>query len=945
MHHRAIFYRLTRHPSNSLKRQCTQIGPGNLFNRSWVGISTASRTSGTRMLVNILAIPNAPGFASAPLRASSSAAPGSSFSEALATSTSALPDDATAAVAVPSSASDPANSGSASTSTGPGVSDNSDLGNQAMPGTSANAKAAPNYIGAAISASDSISKFGAKTLSRAATNSVKADAKARADFRQQSVPKASANTRVAQAVAGLPQLAPNFVSLGTKPVLSDSPLSTFPPATGSAESSGSSAGSPTASTGALSGTTPAAVSTSLASAPLTLQSGSTVSLLPDAPSIAEAASHSSETGTKLDDSIATTSDFINAPATGLAPQTSTSALAAQDASLLPTMPLQIASPLQNSSSAPIASPSPIVSSRTPYAASSTGLPASAWQITGSLASPGSKGNMANRSGEAIPTGAPNPIGETENAGGSGEAESANVNVNVGAPRFSVATGQSNTNITGLPLPPLASNPAAAAIIGEGDDAANTAVASASSSNLSSPNFSPNLSSPNPIELPDQGSDKALSDNASRVQPGPLAPSSTTLPAPESVVASVVASGSSPASPKVFSEGYVLAPKISELSPPNPAASATAVASLNRGDLFDMREQMSSIANIKSGLAPNTDEKGHTGAPRDSDKSSSASMANKSAIPAELSSTDASVSGSDAPLDSYSVGTSRVNTGSPGSTLALSDEDAQASFAAVGANALTAAGSSGSPAANPSDPSAAIPQSVSLPIGSRSSAAVNSAASLPSSSLQSAALSSSIASSGSPAPARDPAGNPFPVIPPPSPGVAASAVPEKSGAPPELPPAHQMLDSAPVSSDDSTLASPGAHLPSDPGALQMHLGVHTNAFGNVEIHTVVEQSQVGVAIHGDRDLARWFDSEVGGLETGLKGQHLNLAALDFSSNRSGMQTGSGFQHGQPRQNFSQNQGSYPAAASNGAATVEPVPESDSIAELPFRGTEARVSILA
>ena len=124
----------------------------------------------------------------------------------------------------------------------------------------------------------------------------------------------------------------------------------------------------------------------------------------------------------------------------------------------------------------------------------------------------------------------------------------------------------------------------------------------------------------------------------------------------------------------------------------------------------------------------------------------------------------------------------------------------------------------------------------------------------------------------------------------SPAIAVSAPPpngemptasEKSAAP-ELAPAHQMLDSAPLPpAGDAVPAALAAHLAADSATLQMHLGIHTTAFGNVEIHTVIEQSQVGVAIHGDRDMAHWFNSEVDTLETGLKGQHLNLTGVNFS----------------------------------------------------------------
>ena len=193
---------------------------------------------------------------------------------------------------------------------------------------------------------------------------------------------------------------------------------------------------------------------------------------------------------------------------------------------------------------------------------------------------------------------------------------------------------------------------------------------------------------------------------------------------------------------------------------------------------------------------------------------------------------------------------------------------------------------------------------------------------------------------------DAASNVSLAVPSPAPGAPGPATPDKSGASSPLPPAHQMLDSAPAAfANAPARISPSAHLPSDPAALQMHLGVHTNAFGNVEIHTIVEQSQVGVAIHGDRDLARWFNSEVGGLETGLKNQHLNLAGVDFSSNRSGVQTATSFQHGQPRQDLPQNPHTYVAASTSGAMAPAPVRESDLIPALPVQGPEPRVSILA
>jgi hypothetical protein len=154
--------------------------------------------------------------------------------------------------------------------------------------------------------------------------------------------------------------------------------------------------------------------------------------------------------------------------------------------------------------------------------------------------------------------------------------------------------------------------------------------------------------------------------------------------------------------------------------------------------------------------------------------------------------------------------------------------------------------------------------------------------------------------------------------------AASPSPVTSDAAPELPKAHQMLDSA----TPAPLAVPAAPVAPDPAAdaqmnAQMHLGMRTDAFGAVEIHTVVQQSQVGITVHNDRDIARWFSSEVPGLESGLSKSHLNLTAVDFDNGRSGVQTATSFQQGQPRQSFSQTPGSAYAASEDQDAAPESV----------------------
>jgi hypothetical protein len=156
--------------------------------------------------------------------------------------------------------------------------------------------------------------------------------------------------------------------------------------------------------------------------------------------------------------------------------------------------------------------------------------------------------------------------------------------------------------------------------------------------------------------------------------------------------------------------------------------------------------------------------------------------------------------------------------------------------------------------------------------------------------------------------------------------ASAPVPQGSSAPaPVLPQAHQMLDSAPAPPTvPATPIAPGSAADLQMNG-QMHVGVRTDAFGAVEIHTVVQQSQVGITVHADRDIARWFSSEVPGLESGLNNNHLNLTGVNFDHGRSGVQTATGFSQGQPRQSFSQTHGSQsaglPGSASPEQANVD------------------------
>lgn len=158
---------------------------------------------------------------------------------------------------------------------------------------------------------------------------------------------------------------------------------------------------------------------------------------------------------------------------------------------------------------------------------------------------------------------------------------------------------------------------------------------------------------------------------------------------------------------------------------------------------------------------------------------------------------------------------------------------------------------------------------------------------------------------------------------PIPAPPASSVPPRLGSDPTptLPQTHQMLDSAPPAVAPPTVPAAGPAVSPQMNA-QMHVGLRTEAFGAVEIHTIVQQSQIGITVHADHDISRWFTSEVPGLETGLNHQHLNLVGIDFDSGGSGVQTASSFQHGQPRQHSSETHGSQSRGSADQGKSPEP-----------------------
>jgi hypothetical protein len=247
--------------------------------------------------------------------------------------------------------------------------------------------------------------------------------------------------------------------------------------------------------------------------------------------------------------------------------------------------------------------------------------------------------------------------------------------------------------------------------------------------------------------------------------------------------------------------------------------------------------------------------------------------------------------------------------------------------------LAAASNKKSSAGAPADAAHALSGPSSANLSSANPASTNSSSTNPSSTNPSSATFSP---SG---PTELTAGRDFSVpVPAPASLAIAPQAPAQPASAPEVSQVHQILDSAPAAplSPPPAPIVPGSAADSQMNAqanAHMNVGLRTDAFGAVQIHTVVQQSQIGITVHADRDIARWFSSEVPGLESGLNNSRLNLTAVNFEKG-SGMQTGTGFQQGQPRQNPSQTSAS-PTGFSGAAALKEDIPAESATPEIvPF-----------
>ena len=82
------------------------------------------------------------------------------------------------------------------------------------------------------------------------------------------------------------------------------------------------------------------------------------------------------------------------------------------------------------------------------------------------------------------------------------------------------------------------------------------------------------------------------------------------------------------------------------------------------------------------------------------------------------------------------------------------------------------------------------------------------------------------------------------------------------------------------------------------ASEMHIGLRTQAFGTVEVHTAVRDTQLGLAVNSERgDLRSFLSPEVPSLQTALRQHDLHLETIKF------------IQQGSPGSGFSSNADSH------------------------------------
>lgn len=146
-------------------------------------------------------------------------------------------------------------------------------------------------------------------------------------------------------------------------------------------------------------------------------------------------------------------------------------------------------------------------------------------------------------------------------------------------------------------------------------------------------------------------------------------------------------------------------------------------------------------------------------------------------------------------------------------------------------------------------------------------------------------------------------------------VPASPPSNQSLADPGTPsPAMKAQTPLPADSAPNPLPSAGgvnaARIVDRMGQSEMHIGLRTLAFGSVEVHTVVRDSQVGLAVGSERgDLRTFLSAEVPGLQTTFQQHDLHFDNIRFLDHGPGFDMA--FSAGADSQSRSFQQGGRPA----------------------------------
>lgn len=75
--------------------------------------------------------------------------------------------------------------------------------------------------------------------------------------------------------------------------------------------------------------------------------------------------------------------------------------------------------------------------------------------------------------------------------------------------------------------------------------------------------------------------------------------------------------------------------------------------------------------------------------------------------------------------------------------------------------------------------------------------------------------------------------------------------------------------------------PNARFADSSGQSEMHIDLRSVAFGNVEVHTTVRESQIGLAVGSDRgDLHTFLTAEMPGLQAAFRQQEMRFDQIHF-----------------------------------------------------------------